>query len=294
MSNIVYIHKGYSWYIPLALINAKRQALGSVYYIGDYFGCQIARLYGAKSLNISKFNHRANQFAAIYRHHSTLGIDFELFCIQRWFILCEFMEYQKMNQCIYLDTDNLIAKDLDSYYQETLNYSLAFSGYGAHVCFVNRLEGLQTFCNFIIKLYSDINFEEKLIEWQKSHVSYYGGGGVSDMTLFYWFWKENPEIISDYKSIFGESPFDLSLEDTRNFKPDKEGFKKIFWVHQIPFGIKNDNSLVEFATLHHQGIAKKKLKLNAAYLGIGWFQRQIIAPSLGIIYRFLKRMNFEI
>jgi hypothetical protein len=100
MNPLIYIHKGYSWYVPLALLNGKQFNSRNVVYLGDAYGCWVARLFGVKSYRIDDYRKSADAFAKIYRHYSSLGHEFELFCIQRWFILTEYLEAEQLESCI--------------------------------------------------------------------------------------------------------------------------------------------------------------------------------------------------
>jgi hypothetical protein len=79
------------WYLPLALRNGRRFADVEVHYLGDRFGCAVARTCGVNTSNLRDFRQGADRFAAICGHHSALGADFQLFLIQRWFIFAGFM-----------------------------------------------------------------------------------------------------------------------------------------------------------------------------------------------------------
>ena len=267
MTPLIYIHKGHSWYVPLALCNGRRFAVGDVHYLGDRFGCAVARACGVATWNLHDYRRRADRFAAIYRHHSELGADFEIFCIQRWFMLADFMEARGLDSCIYLDTDILLTQNIELERERTLEFGLTYTGYSAHLCCVNRLSALKQFCDWIMELYADPASEERMEQWHRGMTQDGGGGGVSDMTLFHWFQKDHPEILGDYPTIFGDSPFDVSLEETRGFQADEEGFKRLVWENGRPSAVGDDGRLIRLASLHHQGRGKARLTQNAAALG---------------------------
>ena len=286
MKPLIYIHKGYSWYVPLALLNGTSAYGENIYYLGGRYGCLVARLLGVKSYPISHYLGAADAFGKIYRHHSDLSHDFELFCIQRWFILAEFLEFRKLGSCIYLDTDVLLTRNLDAEVEQTQQFGLTFTGYSAHVCFVNRLDAIQKFCQYITDLYADPASEFRFREWHQKMVRESGSGGVSDMTLFYWFQKEHPEVLGDYPAIFGDSPIDVSLEEVRGFQSDEDGFKKLIWKGGIPSVMTNEGRSFELSTLHHQGRGKSLMSSNATRLGVGCFSRFTIIPFLNTLSRF--------
>lgn len=248
--------------MPLALRNGRRFYGRDVHYIGDAYGCFVARMLGVRAHRLQNYHAAADEFAKVYRHHSTLGYEFELFCIQRWFVLMEFLKKTGKDCCVYLDTDVLLTRNLNDLVRQTLDFGLTFTGYSAHVCFVNRLTALEELCSYILKLYSDPANEERLRARHKEMAANYGGGGVSDMTMFWWLQKELPDLIGDYPAIFGQSPIDVSLGDTRGFEVDGTGFKKLAWTCGQASAFLSSGDEIPLFAIHHQGSAKKIIQFN--------------------------------
>jgi hypothetical protein len=286
-NSLIYIHKGYSWYVPLALLNGKQFYGRNVHYIGDAYGCFVARMLGVRAHRLRDYHKGADDFAKIYSHHSTLGYDFELFCIQRWFVLLEFLRKQGMDSCVYLDTDVLLAANLQEIVEKTRKFGLTFTGYSAHVCFVNRAAALAELCDFISQLYENPDNEERLRARHEEMAANYGGGGVSDMTMFWWMQKERPDLIGDYPSIFGDSPIDVSLDDTRGFKADANGFKKIEWFNRIPNVNAADGRSIRLLALHHQGAAKVLFQYNFKMINDDIFKHRFVRFPI-YLYKFAK------
>lgn len=289
MTPLIYIHKGYSWYAPLALCNGRRFANSEVYYLGDRFGCAVARACGANAWSLNDFRSGADRFAKIYHHHSELGFDFELFCIQRWFILADFMEAKGLESCIYLDTDILLTKNIAEEQASTLGFGLVYAGYSAHLCCVNQVSALRQLCNYIIDLYLNPLAEKRMIDWHREVVADCGSSGVADMTLFHWFQKDYPEVLGDYPAIFGDSPFDVSLEEICGFQADENGFKRLVWANGRPSAVAVDGRLIPLASLHHQGRGKVRLSQNAASLGSLSFLQTVLGKNLDVFYRAWRK-----
>jgi hypothetical protein len=216
---------------------------------------------------VRHYHKAAVDFANVYRHHSTLGYEFELFCIQRWFVLLEFLKKTRRDSCVYLDTDVLLTRNLNDLVRQTLDFGLTFTGYSAHVCFVNRLAALEELCSYIMKLYSNPANEERLRARHEEMATHYGGGVVSDMKMFWCMQNERPDLIGDYPSIFGNSPIDVSMDDTRGFEVGGEGFKKLVWDVGQPSAILSGGKMVSLAALHHQGKAKGIMGFHSKKLG---------------------------
>jgi hypothetical protein len=257
-----------------------------VHYIGDAYGCFVARMLGVRAHRLRDYHSAADGIAKIYRHHSTLGYEFELFCIQRWFVLLEFLRKKGIDSCVYLDTDVLLATNLKEIVEKTWSFGLTFTGYSAHVCFVNRTAALAELCHFITRLYENPANDERLRARHEEMATHYGGGGVSDMTMFWWMQKERPGLIGDYPGIFGDSPIDVSLDDTRGFQSDENGFKKIEWVDRIPMALAEDGRRIPLLALHHQGRGKNALLINEVGIsgGIGIFKK-MFCTVLQLLYK---------
>src|SRR5262249_35737186 len=100
----------------------------------------------------------AGEFQKIYKHYSTHGVDFELICFQRWFILKEFLIANNLSQCLYLDSDTMLYADVtkDSKKFEPFDFTLCWNSIGC-VFFLNRLKGLDEFCQFLMDIYGNKN-----------------------------------------------------------------------------------------------------------------------------------------
>lgn len=74
LTPIIYVHRGYSWYLPIALRNGLNHHPGQVHLLGDPVGLSIARLLGARGHRIEDHMAGAGEFQKIYRHHSSRGL----------------------------------------------------------------------------------------------------------------------------------------------------------------------------------------------------------------------------
>lgn len=291
---IIYIHRGYSWYLPIVLRNGiDFHGRGNVWFLGDPYANAIARIIGANSAPIKEYQKGAEAFEADYIHESNLGREFELFCLQRWFILLEFMRRQGLDAAIYLDSDILLTQHLEPYRKQTLTWPMTFTGYSAHISFINTRAVLDHFCRFTTTFYRDPDNESKRVAWRKKMENLSGSGGVSDMTLFYWFKEAHPDFIGDYRDIFKDSPFDVSLQDTRGFETGTHGFKRLIWEERTPFVKKTDGTKIALACLHHQGRAKILLKNHAKALGLKPLSGKILFPLFDILYRIFRKLRLS-
>lgn len=197
---VFFIHQGDSYYLQDAFWQAK-QFNSHVILIGDETNSGYSEV---KHYLIGEYNRSASEFKNIYVHMSDNPYHYELICIQRWFILNEFMDAHGLDKCFYCDSDVMLyCNATDEYINfQNDNFSLSFhNNYYpcGHVSFWQK-HALQEFCNFIIRCYGDVN---KLNTWKKWYEApNREPGGICDMTLLSEFIqnhasRDNNEIDSD-------------------------------------------------------------------------------------------------
>jgi hypothetical protein len=290
---LVYIHKGFSWYLPLAFYNGRAKYGGQVVLIGNRLARGLASAFGITPHNIDALVHGAHQLAESYRHHSSLGVDFELFCIQRWFMLRDYMRAKGLDACCYIDSDVLLTEDIGSLQDKSKAWDLVFTGYSAHVTFVNRLSALESLCDFILEAYNDPIWEERFIGWHHRCVADSGSSGVSDMTFFHWFYQSGLANVGTFGEICGESPVDMTLEDTCGWQKDAAGFKHLSWVGNTPYATKMSGQRIQLVTLHHQGRAKSLLATNSRLLGTGGWLLESFGKCLDLCCRAARKIRLR-
>ncbi len=189
---IVLIHRGNSWYLPYTIYQLRKTNPDStIYLVGDRHTRHFQ--IWTQPVNINRFFKQAEKFAGIYRHFSTIGHSFELFCIQRWFILLEFMQSQKLAACVYLDSDILVYSDLTKCANAFQEWGMTMPLSSAHTNFIHSRESLEKLCQTIIDHYSSLQGVINLEKRFKQYLEVSPGGGISDMTFFRDFIQEHPE-----------------------------------------------------------------------------------------------------
>ncbi len=90
MTTIIFIHRGNSWYLPLALRQAvKTNPNARIVLLGDEQNVCYANLVEHKM--ISSYFENAHRFESVYQHKSFSNKEYELFNFQRWFVWRDFM-----------------------------------------------------------------------------------------------------------------------------------------------------------------------------------------------------------
>lgn len=285
----VFIHQGDSRVLPTTFLQLRHtNPLAKIYLIGDMDNHHYHKL--VEHVLLSDFFSRAGAFKQIYHHFSTNGYDFELICIQRWFVLLEFMLTNAMENCIYLDSDVLVYSNLNAIQPGLSVFGMTVTGISAHTNFVNNRNTLKEFCDFVWNVYSSGTANKDLsIRYQKFRETHLFGG-ISDMTFFTDFRNEYPDKIGDLSMIRQESVFDITLDTALEYEKEDTGYKKIIWKNNEPFAIQlRTGKLIRLHTLHFQGKCKMDIQL---YITLSVFDRVKWFGLLSLHYakRLFKKM----
>jgi hypothetical protein len=286
--SIIFIHKGNSWYLPYTLWQCKKtNQNAAIYLIGDP---QTSHLNGmVKYVDIKKYESQIEEIRSVYKHHSSLNAEFELTCIERWFILLAFLKENNIERCVYLDSDILVYKDLNPYAGKFSTHDMTWCSFSAHSNFVNSIVALENYCNNVIDLYAD-RFPNELKEKSLYYQVLSGkvNMNISDMTFFHDYNIRYADSLLAINNPNTEGTFDISMEETRVFEADGFGFKQILWKNKIPCAkVKATGEWVSFVTLHFQGKAKQVLKNHFVYPSIK-FQSFKLYNDFFILYHKLR------
>jgi hypothetical protein len=274
---IVFIHKGNSSYLFYSIYKAKISNSDSEIFL---IGTSETKHYGklVHYLPIEDFLSKATELEKVFTNYSTNSAAFELFCLQRWFILDEFMKKEGIKRCVYIDSDILVYSNLSKAGQAFQNFDMTFLGYSPHTNFINNRLILEDFCNFIFNTYSKPEAAMFLEKKYNNFLKQYDAGGISDMTFFHDYNKLHPGRLGNISVILENSTFDITLDTEFGYEME-ENIKKIKWINQIPH-CKNlaNKQWILFHTLHFQGALKKlmwsfwKKKTTRFYFYFAFFQ----------------------
>ena len=259
---IIFIHKGNSWYLPYVLFQTKKKNPDApIYLIGDASSKHFSTII--THVNISEFKTAGNQLASVYRHKSTLGYDFEYLCIERWFILNQFMQTKGIDSCIYSDSDILMYADLSKHFSSISHIGMTWESFSAHTNFISNRSFLQKYCDLVIDLYSGSIFGDDFIS--KSHFFRINEGllkmNISDMSFFYDYNILYPNELLHVDHPNEAGVIDAMLDDARFFEVDSTNFKVLTWINKIPYVTERlSNKQFQMLTLHFQGRGKQRLK----------------------------------
>lgn len=305
--NIIFIHKWYSEYVKYALLSAKKYNDDSNIYLitdniqksqKDYW------LDFVRYINLSDYVDGLEELKSKYIHLSNNIYEFELFCIQRWFIIKNFVEKNNIDIFFHADSDCLIYSNLDEYYKKyLLEYDFCYTAWCGHFMFSN-VECINWYCESILSSYSELEKIKYLNEYRKwKYFLEYN---------FNWaYYRDETKSVTDIVLL------DIYIKDSSrkyNFKNlniihDNQLFDNNYWVSEwfrtfmtlkslkfknwIPYWINNWKE-IKFNWIHFQWKNKKFMKYFYEKRMFFWyvifFPRYIKIISLEIIKFILKKV----
>ncbi|MCB0340536.1 MAG: hypothetical protein KDD53_13070, partial [Bdellovibrionales bacterium] len=258
---IVFIHRGTNDYLAYSVAQAHwTNPNSSIFLLGDdaNVGIPFAQHFAFKD-----YFKRAYDFSLIYQHYSDNPPDYELFCIQRWLILNDFMHAHNIDSTLYLDSDVLIYSSMTEMLDNLPAVDLgiakpAGSSVSPAICFLLNREVLDEFCELIVSIYKSAELTKNILEDHYRKCQIRGVyGGACDMTLFDHYLLQSKRNISNLLEINSDNYFDASIFRLDDFESEENGMKKIIFDNGIPFCIhKSTGHKRRFHNLHFQGASK--------------------------------------
>lgn len=253
---VVLIHRGTSERYPLDVVinHAKR------------FGNVVTLIHDAidAEVNIEDYDSVAKEFEARYEHLSSNHVEFERFCISRWFILREFMARNQIQDCLYIDSDVLLFCNVTDEWEKWgkgFDFTLALGTSPATSYF--SYQGLYKFCDWVYNVYADKTevlqeFRRIFAEMQRQNLA----GGICDMTLFKFYRERTNAPIGEMARVIDGATWDHNINSSDGFKRSN-GIKQIDWLGNrgiCPIGTLQNSDDVRFNSLHFQGQAKRLIR----------------------------------
>ena len=202
----------------------------------------------------------AARFSRIYKHYSTHGVDFELINFQRWLILREFLLANDLERCLYLDTDTLLYTDVSEDSKKFRDFDFTLSqGTSGCVCFVNRLDALSEFADFLFGIYTgkDKYNHDRMIAHFTARKMNHLHGGVCDMTALQFFRELHFGEIGETAHVIDGSVYDPAITSAVPGCEMVNGLKKLTWREGIPYGTHvRTGRAIRFNSLQFQGRTK--------------------------------------
>jgi len=180
---IIFVHSSNSYYLHAALLKAHlTNPKRDIILIGDEANNKYKFV---KHYNISDYMTSADNFAKVYIHRSPNPINFELFCIQRWFIIRDFVkDHYNGLDFLYCDTDTLLFTDIEEDLQVWRNYHFTICRTGTPCFTYFNSDSINEFTSFIYNRYSTQEGRKLINEYANRLIKEKRKYGISDMTAF--------------------------------------------------------------------------------------------------------------
>jgi hypothetical protein len=203
---------------------------------------------------ISKYENLAKEFRKLYQHYSPNSHDFELRCLERWFVISSFCKENRIENFLYLDSDVLLFTSAKYFKEKIKKYHFTISqGRSPQYMYVEKAENMDMFCQFISQQYLDKGNLEKMTQNMDLTKE-----GVSDMTFFQKYASQFPDFVAELTEIRDGKTFDNNMNNSDGYSMNpKNGLKMIKWDNGSPSGLLlTSNTKIIFLGLHFQGNAK--------------------------------------
>ncbi|WP_295154606.1 hypothetical protein [uncultured Brachyspira sp.] len=270
--NIVIIHTGFAKYLIYTLRKIKHTNKNAdIFLISDREYKEYKKY--CEFININKvIKEESVSFKNKYIHLGKSNPNYEMFCMQRWIILKDFMKEYSIKECMHIDSDVLIFSDLEESLKPFNNYNISLSHNLALTMYIRDIKILEEFSKYLLFKYTDENEINKLKDMYYNTYRVNDGvaGSISDMDISREFFSNYNLEIGNLSKVQNDSIFDSAIiygrDDFEMLKKGKYEMKKIFFENDIPFCnyIKDSvNKKIRFHTLHF--IVWSKLYLKKLY-----------------------------
>jgi len=269
---IVFLHKGNQDFIKYTLAKATETNPDSkIYLIGDSSNRYVKNI--SENLIWLDYENYAGENSNLlidnYIHMSTNPAPYEFICIDRWFVINEFMKKEDLNSCFISDTDVLLYSNVTNlqkkYFKNhrcTLTHNVS-----AGISFMNDRTILEEYIKLVLDSYT--KKDKLMLDKASAHYQVLQNnnkpGGVCDMTWWMFLRNKNPPFdFGESMSIVSEesgvhSTFDHNINVSYGYDMEN-GIKKFKFKHGIPYCYNKTYNLdVKFNCIHFQGQPAKNL-----------------------------------
>ena len=250
----VFIHYGDSGYFHTVVKQAERHAEVSV--LGNNPLC---------TFNDPCIMGGVDRLRNAYEHLSTNGYEVEFYCMARWLMLRNWMQFTDTPVCLHLDSDVMLYANPDEAWPryDQFSHTLIHGCSGSSSFWT--IEGLSNFCSFMTDLYED----KKSYDYNKVASHYqvrqrHGlPGGVCDMTLLQHHAYKNFGQVGEMMHVLDGATWDHNINEADQGYDMQGGHKKFEFKNGHPYvRLKNwvSDRIVRFECLHFQGPAKSLIQ----------------------------------
>lgn len=251
---IVFIHVGAAPFIQESVAQAHESNPASRIVVIGKGLCPLPDYCDV--VNIEDYPGR-HLFRLIYRHLSPNSYGYELFCLQRWIVLRDYMRRNRLPCCLYLDSDVMLYSDATRETERFAGYDATYSreseiNASPHTCFILNRNVPAKLVRLLVRIYLTpggwLWLRRSYRILQKS------ARGISDMTLFALAADRGVLHIANLNAIQADGTrYDGTISNANGLLIE-EGRKKIVWDKGHPHTVELETGrLIRMHTLHFQG-----------------------------------------
>ena len=276
---VVIVHKGYKEYLKINLdITGKSN---EIYLIGDSSLEHLHKLNNnVNFINIDRYisSEFIKRLKRDFINYSSNSANFEWACFERIFILKCFFEEFNFTHVFFMDSDNILLCDINTYpFEKDVAYCLT-KNYHIHrmACSVHASLLTHLFCVKFTELYEDIYTNKRKfhmiqdkINYHTDHGGNYINGGICDMTLYYILAEtnaidvENLLVPKNGKVFINNINNGEGYESRNQYKTNQYNMIDICFTNDSAFIYDTQTkSTVELLNIHFQGSSKRFLNTN--------------------------------
>ena len=247
-------------HLNCALLQARWWNPGrEIFVIGDA-ECQAALVVpGVEFVPIDSFRSSAGKLREVYLHLSSNSPKFEIFCLERWFVLRDFLHQRQLGSVWHFDSDVLVYEDLSGEDTRIASVDFSYSKISGHSAYF-RINALDQLCSFILENYHAEPQTRWLQASYEESLAANDPDGISDMFFIRKFTKiEGMRSVDFFAQAAGVPVFDSNIRFSEGYEMDGD-LKRITFRDQQPHALEiTTQQLQRFATLHFQYSAKQQM-----------------------------------
>lgn len=284
---LVFYRGSVSAYLEYCLNQAKKFNPDSrIILLGDSAN---AHLKVAEHYNADDFP-GAREFKPLYKHCSHLSYDFEWRCIERWFIMRDFVRLTGINRFLHIDTDVLLFCNVTQEAERFENCDATVARWDeqrlmAHYLLVNNADFLEDFCLYMTNLYSNENEVQRLI---RKNTNPKGNRvrppWISDMSLLSDYYdQKQPNFYFLENALQQDVGFDNRITDSNGYRAEwgllrKQRIKKIRFENGLPIAWTTDGKRIPMKMLHYHSSTKYLMPYHIRGVDAHWrfFWRELL------------------
>jgi hypothetical protein len=269
MMPVIFIHYGYNDYFEYACDIALKK--NKVIHIGDKQLNILNSNYNF--ININEYEFFCDEFLKYYKHYHKGPVGFEQNCFLRWIVLNNYVQKNKIHTFFYADSDVAVVCDVNEEYlnlnspkisyvipHESVQYEYRWSACGLSSYW--QFTELDKLVKFMHNCYIDDMYHQKLKDKWNWHINKNIGGGICDMTIFYFYMLCHE--VQPINKICNFKVFDHNINVSENYYNNefkmKENKKYLEYDGNNFYSITNNNEKIKMNSIHCQGYTKDFMK----------------------------------